>query len=298
MEQFTLSTDSTCDLYLDFMRENRIYCAPLTFTIEEKDGTMTDHLDRFESEAEYIAFYDRLRKGAYSRTTKLNYQAHYDHFLRLAQNGAKDVLHFTISSGLSSTKDIARQAADDIRKLFPDFNVLVVDPLTATVGQGALVTIALQWRDEGKGVKETYDYVLSLRQNIQHFIMADDLNYLCRGGRVSGIGAAIGGLLGVKPMLTFNKEGKLEMLEKNRGLKKTMQSMISKFDKMPLDMNLKMIYIVHTDNPEGARQLREMVVRKTGVEPHVSIMGPVIGSHLGPGGLGFGYFSTKERNAE
>lgn len=297
MEKFTLSTDSTCDLYSDYMRQNRIYCAPLTFTIEEKDGTMIDYLDRFESEAEYVNFYNRLRGGAYSRTSKLNYQAHYEHFLSLAERGAKDVLHFTISSGLSSTKEIARKAADDIRALFSDFNVLVVDPLTATVGQGALVSIALEWRNEGKTARETYDYVLSLRQHIQHFIMADDLNYLCRGGRVSGVSAAIGGLLGVKPMLTFNKEGKLEMLEKNRGLKKSLQSMVAKMDKFPVDMNLKKIYIVHTDNPTGAEQLRKTVVEKCGVEPHVSIMGPVIGSHLGPGGIGFGYLSTKERNA-
>lgn len=296
MEKFTLSTDSTCDLYLDFMRRNRIYCAPLTFTVEEKNGTMTDYLDRFETEAEYVHFYNRLRGGAYSRTSKLNYQAHYEHFLRLAERGAKDVLHFTISSGLSSTKEIARQAADDIRSLFPDFNVLVVDPLTATVGQGALVNIAMEWRDEGKTARETYDYVLSLRQYIQHFIMADDLNYLCRGGRVSGVSAAIGGLLGVKPMLTFNAEGKLEMLEKNRGLKKSLQSMIEKMDKLPVDMNLKRIYIVHTDNPAGVEQLRKMVVEKCGIEPHVSIMGPVIGSHLGPGGIGFGYLSTRKRN--
>lgn len=298
MEKFTLSTDSTCDLYLDFMRQNRIYCAPLTFTIEGNDGKMTDYLDKFETESEYIGFYNRLRGGAYSRTTKLNYQSHYDHFLRLAERGAKDVLHFTISSGLSSTKDIARQAADDIRKLFPDFNVLVVDPLTATVGQGALVTIAGEWRDSGKTARETYDYVLSLRQYIQHFIMADDLNYLCRGGRVSGMSAAIGGLLGIKPMLTFNREGKLEMLEKNRGLKKSLQSMISKMDTLPVDMALKRIYIVHTDNPTGAERLREKVLEKCGIEPHVSVMGPVIGSHLGPGGIGFGYISTKERNAQ
>jgi DegV family protein with EDD domain len=278
------------------MRENKIYCAPLTFTIEEKDGTMTDYLDRFESEAEYVNFYNRLRGGAYSRTSKLNYQSHYEFFTGLAKAGAKDVLHFTISTGLSSTKEIAERAAADVAKLYPAFHVLVVDPLTATVGQGALVIIAKDCRDRGMGISETYDYVLSLRQYIQHFIVADDLDYLRRGGRVSGASAAIGSFLNIKPMLTFNAEGKLEMLEKNRGIKKSLRSMMEKTEKIPIDMNLKAIYIVHTDNYPAAEELRGMIVDKYGIEPHVSVMGPVIGSHLGPNGIGFGYISTQSRS--
>lgn len=296
MEKFTLTTDSTCDLYSDYMRENRIYCAPLTFTIEEKDGTMTDYLDQFESEKEYVDFYNRLRGGAYSRTSKLNYQAHYEFFLKLAEEGAKDVLHFTISTGLSSTKEIAEKAAADIAALYPEFHVMVVDPLTATVGQGALVTIAKDCRNAGMGIVETYEYVLSLRQYIQHFIVADDLNYLRRGGRVSASSAAIGSFLNIKPMLTFNAEGKLEMLEKNRGIKKSLQSLMEKTEKIPIDMDMKAVYIVHTDNYSAAEELRKMVVNKYGIEPHVSIMGPVIGSHLGPNGIGFGYISKKTRN--
>ncbi|MBP5242330.1 MAG: DegV family protein [Clostridia bacterium] len=296
MERFTVSTDSTCDLYADYMREHRIFCAPLTFTVEEKDGTMSDFKDDFQSEADYIAFYNRLRAGAFSHTSKLNYQAHYEHFLKLAQGGAKDVLHFTISSGLSSTKDIAAKAAADIRALYPDFNVMVVDPLTATVGQGALVKIAAQWRDEGKEMAETYNHVTALRPYIQHFIIADDLNYLYRGGRVSAPKAAIGGILGIKPMITFNTEGQVEVLEKNRGMKASLRACIAKFDKMPLDRRYDLVYIVHTDNYPAAEWLRQKVVERFGFEPNVSVMGPVIGSHLGPGGVGFGYFSENLRN--
>ena len=295
-EQFTLTTDSTCDLYAQFLRENNIPCAPLTFTIEEKDGTLTDHLDHFEREEEYLAFYDRLRAGAFSRTSKLNYQAHYDFFIGLAQKGAKDTLHFTISSGLSSTVDIARRAAADVRKEYPDFNVLVVDPLTATVGQGALVEIALNCRNKGWDMQTTYDFIMPLRLKIQHFIVADDLNYLYRGGRVSAPSATIGSLLNVKPMITFNDAGKLEVLEKNRGMKKSIQSMLDKPLKMPIDRNFDMVYIVHTGNFEAAEELRSKFVERYGIQPHVSVMGPVIGSHLGPNGIGFGYLSENLRN--
>lgn len=296
MEKFTLTTDSTCDLYHDFLEKNHIRCIPLAFTIEEKDGTLTTYRDDFRREEEYVAFYNRLRGGALSRTSKLNTQEVYDFFLGLAKEGKKDVIHFTISSGLASSVEIARSAAAEVRKDYPFFRVFAVDPLTATVGQGALVELAAEWRDEGKGAEETYEYILSRRQYIQHFIMADDLDYLRRGGRVSATTAVIGGMLNIKPVLTFNEVGKLEMLEKNRGVKKTFSSFLSKMDALPVDTELKRIYIVHTDNFAAAEELRKMVVEKCGIEPRVSIMGPVIGSHLGPNGVGFGYLSTKERN--
>ena len=89
MHKFILSTDSTCDLYADFIRENDIKFVSLTYTVE-KNGKMTDGLDAFQSYAEYVDFYKQLREGAFSRTSMLNYESHYTHFRKLAEEGAKD----------------------------------------------------------------------------------------------------------------------------------------------------------------------------------------------------------------
>ena len=153
--KFTLSTDSTCDLYASEYAENDIKHVSLTFMVE-KDGKIEDRLDEFTEYRQYVDFYNELRAGAFSRTAMLNYEAHYTHFLKLAKEGAEDVVHFTISSGLSPTKDVAAKAAADVKADYPKFNVYVVDPLTATVGQGALVKIALRCRNEGKTAEETY----------------------------------------------------------------------------------------------------------------------------------------------
>ena len=294
MYQFTLSTDSTCDLYHDFIVENDIKFVSLTFTVE-KNGSIEDRLDAFTEYGQYVDFYNELRAGAYSRTSMLNYESHYSHFLKLAQEGAKDVVHFTISSGLSPTKDVAAKAAEDVKKDYPEFNVLVVDPLTATVGQGALVRMALKCRNEGKSASETYDYVNSLRQHIQHFIVADDLQYLKRGGRISAASAAIGGVLGIKPIISFNKEGKLYAIDKVRGVKKAISFIKSKMEKEGPD-ELGYVFIVHTDNEPVAEELAAYVREKFGIEPYVSIMGPVIGSHVGPNAFALGYISKSERN--
>ena len=293
MYKFTLSTDSTCDLYHDFIVENDIKFVPLTFTME-KDGKMEDHLDNFTEHSQYVDFYNQLRAGGFSRTSMLNYESHYQHFLKMAQEGAEDVVHFTISSGLSPTKTVAAKAAADVKKDYPKFEVYVVDPLTATVGQGALVRIALDWRNAGKTAQETYDYVNSLRLHIQHFVVANDLYYLKRGGRVSGVSAAVGTMLNIKPILTFDSEGKLQVIDKVKGNKKAIAFIKAKMEKEGPDEN-KYVFIVHTDNEPCAKELEEYVKERFGIQPYVSIMGPVIGSHVGPGAFALGYLSKSLR---
>lgn len=294
MYLFTLSTDSTCDLYQDFIAENDIKFVSLTFTVE-KDGTLEDHLDNFTQYQQYVDFYNELRAGGFSRTSMLNYESHYEHFLKLAKEGAEDVVHFTISSGLSPTKDVAAKAAADVKKDFPKFNVYVVDPLTATVGQGALVRQALDCRNAGKTAQETYDYVNSLRLHLQHFVIADDLKYLRRGGRVGAASAAIGSMLNIKPVLTFDNNGKLIVLDKVKGTKKAIAYIKAKMEKEgPADP--VHVFIVHTDNEPAAKELEAYVVERFGIQPHVQIMGPVIGSHLGPNAFALGYFTKSLRN--
>ncbi len=294
MPQFTVSTDSTCDLYADYIAAHDVRLVPLTFVVE-KDGKMETRTDAFTSYGQYVDFYNELRAGAFSRTSMLNYEKHYSHFLALAREGAEDVLHFTISSGLSPTKDVAAKAAEDVRREYPRFHVLVVDPLTATVGQGALVMQAVEWRDMGKNLAETYEYVNSIRLHIQHFIVADDLQYLKKGGRVSAASAAIGGILDIKPIVSFDNEGKLFLLDKVRGARKAISFIKKKLETEGPDEK-GLVYIIHTDNEPCAEELRSYVKERFGIEPHVSIMGPVIGSHVGPGAFALGYISKSLRN--
>lgn len=291
---FTLSTDSTSDLYHDYVEEHDIKFVSLTFNVE-KDGVIDERLDAFTEIGQYAALYDELRAGAFSRTAMLNYDAHYNHFRKLAEEGAEDVVHFTISSGLARTHEVAEEAAAAVKKEFPKFNVIVVDPLTTTVGQGLLVRIACKCRDEGKSAKETADYCNSLRLHIQHFIVADDLQYLKKGGRISAAVAAIGGVLGIKPILSFDKEGKLTPIAKVRGVKKAITFIKEKLEKEgPNELNE--VFIVHTGNEQAAQELYDYVVDRFHFKPHMQWMGPVIGSHVGPDAFALGYISNSERN--
>jgi DegV family protein with EDD domain len=231
---------------------------PLTFTLE-KDGVLEEYYDNFTKEEEYVAFYEKVSSGYFPRTAKLNYDAHVEHFTKLAKAGVKDVLHFMISSGLANTITITTQAAADVKKEYPDFNVYAVDPLTATIGQGALAAIAADCRDKGMTAKDAYEYILGLRQYVQHCIIPSDLFYLKKGGRVSGASAMVGTMLNIKPMLMFDEEGKLKTVEKCKGMKKAFARVIDHMAKAPIDPEKNLAIVVHTNNYKGANELAALI---------------------------------------
>ena len=293
MALFEVSSDSTCDLKKEYIKERNIWFVPLTFTLE-KGGELVEGYDDFQTEEEYVGFYQKVSGGYFPRTAKLNYEAHIQHFTKMAEAGVKEVLHFMISSGLANTITITEQAAKDMQEKYPDFKVYAVDPLTATVGQGMLVGLAADCRDKGMTAADTYAYLMSVRQKIQHCIIPNDLFYLQKGGRVSAVSAVFGTVLNIKPMLSFDMEGKLKVLEKCKGMKKAFARVIEHMQIAPCDEN-GIAIVVHTNNYQGAQELAALVEEKTGVKPQITIMGPVIGAHVGPGSVSCAWLSTKTR---
>ncbi len=293
MALFEVSSDSTCDLKKEYIKERNIWFVPLTFTLE-KGGELVEGYDDFQSEEEYVAFYEKVSGGYFPRTAKLNYDAHIQHFTKMAEAGVKEALHFMISSGLANTITITEQAAKDMQEKYPDFKVYAVDPLTATVGQGMLVRLAADCRDKGMTAQETYEYLTGIRQKIQHCIIPNDLFYLQKGGRVSAMSAVFGTVLNIKPMLSFDMEGKLKVVEKCKGMKKAFMRAVEQMRVAPCDEN-GIAVVVHTNNYQGAKELAALIETQTGVKPQITIMGPVIGAHVGPGSVSCAWLSTKTR---
>ena len=246
---------------------------------------MTEYLDNFTDYSQYVDFFAQLRAKATARTSMLNYESHYNHFRKMAEEGATDVLHFTISSGLASTINVAKQAAADVKKEFPSFNLVPVDSLAATIGQGELVYEAVRLRDAGKTVGEAYAAVTDLPLHFQYVIAANDLFYLQRGGRVSAAAAFVGSALGVKPVLSFTQDGKLSVVDKVRGMKKVIAYALEKMEKFNPVEEGRVIHVVHTDAEKDAQELADKIEERWNFRPEISIMGPVIGAHVGPGAV-------------
>ncbi len=284
MKDFVISSDSTCDLYSDYVKEHDIRIVPLTYTME-KGGRLTESKDAFTDYLQYVDFYRQLREGGFSRTSMLNYDHHFLHFQKLAEEGAENILHFSLSGGLSATAQAAKDAAADVMEEYPDCKIYAVDSYAATIGQGALVKEAVRLRAEGKSAQEAYDAVKNMPFHIQYVIIANDLYYLKKGGRVSAFAAAAGTVLKIKPVLSFTNEGKLTVVEKCKGMKKAFAYALEKMKRFPPVEENRMIWIVHTDAEQEAEELRGMVEQAWGFRPDVTIMGPVIGSHVGPGSV-------------
>ena len=154
--------------------------------------------------------------------------------------------------------------------------------------------LACKLRDEGKSRDEVYDIIQTKKMQVQHFVLVDDLMYLKRGGRIGGPSAVIGTLLAIKPIIEFNKLGKLEIVRKEKGMKKALKSIVDDFDKFKKDEFFD-IAIVHTDNEPVANQLADMLEAKCGKRPEIRIMGPIIGAHVGPNAVAYGFISADER---
>ncbi len=294
MKLFDISTDSTCDLYADEIKENGLYFLPLTYTIEDKQG-IHEYLDNFQSPDEYVAYYNRLREGVISRTSMNNNYVHEEHFRKMAEAGVKNAIHFTISYGLCRTVDVAREAVEVVKKDFPDFNCLCVECNTTTVGQGFLVNIAVDMQKKGKTLQETFDYIESHKSKIQHFIVVDSLTHLMRGGRVSPTSAIVGTMLQVKPILIFNKEGKLVKYKQASGMKRTVLTAVKEFEKYTLNTDYPKFVIAHTDNLPMAEYLADQLKSIYNVETEIRMIGPVIGSHVGPNSVAYIFMSNEDR---
>lgn len=294
MRKFEISTDSTADLYRNEIEKDELFFLPLTFTLTDKD-VITEYKDEFSRPEEYSEYYNKLRSGILSRTSMNNPFVHEEHFRKMAEAGVKEAVHFTISYGLCRTVDVAREAVETVKKDFPDFNCYCVECSTTTIGQLAMVRIAIDMRDKGKTAKETFDYIESVKRKFQHFVIADSLIYLMRGGRISAAKAAIGTVLNVKPIIIFNKEGKLVNYNKGRGMRKSVSAIVEEFKNYTLNKDYPIVYIGHTDNKEMADLLYKELNEKYGLTPEIRMIGPVIGSHLGPNAVAYAFLSNEER---
>ncbi len=293
MKNFEISADSTCDLYKEEAEKLGVFIGRLNFTIEQgKD--LDEYLDDFNSYEEYVDYYNKLRGGAVARTSILNLEAHIELFSKMAESGVKNALHFSQSKGLSPTIDNARKAIEIVKEKYPDINYLAVDTNTTTVGEGILVRLGCKLRDEGKTNSEALEIIEQEKNHVQHFVLVDDLMYLKRGGRIGAVSATFGTLLNIKPIIEFTKEGKLEVVRKEKGLKKALKSIVADFAKFSKSEYFDIV-IVHTDNLELATELQSMIETAYGIKPRIQIMGPIIGAHIGPNAVAYAFISNEER---
>jgi DegV family protein with EDD domain len=208
----------------------------------------------------------------------------------------KDVLYMCLSSMLSKSYDQSVLAKKEAEEAYPGRKVITIDSKSASLGQGLLACYAAKGRDEGKNIDELAEYIEGLIPRLHHWVMADDLHHLRRGGRVSGASAFVGSMLSIKPVLTVLPTGKLEPLHKVRGRNKALELFLEKMDEFQFSPKSQTVFIAHSDVPDFANQLKEMIMAKFGTKNFViNEIGPVIGAHTGYGTIALIYLGEKTR---
>ena len=286
---FVLLTDSSADLSAELVRDLDIQVLPLSFTIHNKNYyNYPDNRDMNPHE-----FYIRLRHGEVATTSAMNVAQYTEVMEPFLQQGL-DVLILAFSSGLSSTYQSSRLAAEELMEKYPQRKIFTVDTLCASMGQGLLVYLAARKRQDGASIEEVRDWTETRKLSICHQFTVDDLHFLKRGGRISGATALMGTMLNIKPVLHVDDTGRLVNIGKARGRQAALKALVDKMEQTAIDPHSQTVFISHGDCPEDAQTLAQMVRERFGVrEIVINYIGPVIGAHSGPGTLALFYIGTE-----
>ncbi|CUH92043.1 DegV domain-containing protein CPE0026 [Herbinix luporum] len=278
MKEFIITTDTTCDLPIEYIEEHNIKVLPLYYSFDNTVYGDKINLDIKE-------FYDKMRSGNMPTTMAVNPDTARNIFLNLANEGY-DILHIAFSSPLSGSCSVAETVARDLMEERPGIKIKVIDSLCASLGEGLLVHKAVMMKKAGKSMDEIVSWLEDNKLNLCHIFTVDDLHHLRRGGRISKTTAIIGSLINVKPILHVNNEGRLVPLNNVRGRKKALISLVDLMEKRieGFENENDIVFISHGDCLEDANYLASMIKQRLGIENFlINYVSPTIGSHSGPG---------------
>lgn len=289
MREIIISTETNTDLPQEFIEKNGILVIPHYYNVEDKV---------YGEEGNTITvkeFYDEMRAGKKVGTAASNPAVILERFTQMAKEG-KDILHISFSSALSGGYQNVVNGAAEVMEEYPDCKIIVVDTLSASLGEGLMIQLALNRIAEGKDIESIADEVKKLSKNLSVLFTVDNLEYLYRGGRLSKTSAVLGTVINLKPILHVNDEGKLVALAKVRGRKKSMTTMLDTMEANLGSFRDKQMFIgiIHGDCEADALSLKAMIEKRFGYTDFmIAPIGPSIGAHSGPGTLGLIYLADK-----
>jgi DegV family protein with EDD domain len=289
MNDYIIVSDATLDLPVNIINKFDIKVIPMGLEI---DNIAYSH-DPEERELSIEDFYAKLKAGAVSHTTQITPVVFTDFFTEILSKGL-DILYIAFSSGLSGTFSAAQLVMEDLKEEFPDRRIYCVDSLCASVGEGLLVYQAALKRQEGLNLEDLKAWVEENKTASRHWFTVKDLFYLKRGGRITSIEAFVGTALKIRPILSTDAQGKLVVLSKVRGSRAELDFMVTKMETEGTDLSNQTVFIGHGDDLEQAQEL-EKVIRSRNLVKDVVIskIGPIIGTHTGPGMLALVYMGKK-----
>ena len=283
---YILMSDSTCDLPPELYSQMGVKIMKLTFEI--------DGVAHHDGDLDYHEFYERMRKGAPTKTSQISPSQAETAFEKVLAEG-NDILYLCFSSGLSGSFNSACIARDNLLEKYPDRKIVCVDSLCASTGEGLLLYKAWEKKKEGMGLEELARWLEDNKLHLCHLFTVDDLVYLQRGGRISKATAVAGAVLGIKPILHVDDEGRLVSIGKVRGRKQSLNKLIELMEERVKGYDNPVVAICQGDCWGDADYVADLARKKLGqnIKVIISYTGSVIGAHSGPGTLAFFFMGDK-----
>lgn len=276
MNEFVIVSDSTVDLPKEYLQSKQVPIISLSYIM---DGVTYEEMDGLS----HKEFFEKLRAGSLPTTSQINPEQAREALEPFAKEG-KDILYIGFSSGLSGSYNSVRMAAEDLKEEYPDINIIAIDSLCACMGEGLLLYKALELKEHGMSMEEIAKWVEANKLHICHNVTVDDLNHLHRGGRISKTTAVVGSMIKIKPIIHMSDEGKLVVIGKERGRKKSLVSIVDRMEKQMQGYDNDIVMITHGDCIEDAEFVKKQVEERFGIHNVMTNgIGSVIGSHTGAG---------------
>lgn len=276
MNEFVIVSDSTVDLPKEYLKKKQVPIISLSYVM---DGVTYEEMNGLS----HKEFFEKLRAGSLPTTSQINPEQAREALEPFAKEG-KDILYIGFSSGLSGSYNSVRMAAEELREEYSEIEIIAIDSLCACMGEGLLLHKALQLKEQGLAMKEIADWVEQNKLHICHNVTVDDLNHLHRGGRISKTTAVVGSMIKIKPIIHMSDEGKLVVIGKERGRKKSLISIVDRMEKQMQGYENDIVMITHGDCIEDAEFVKKQIEERFGIHNvMINGIGSVIGSHTGAG---------------
>lgn len=295
MSDYVISCCSTADLSKEHFEKIDVHYCCFHY---EMDGVQ--YSDDLGQSMDFDVFYQRMTDGAMTKTSQINADEYEEYFTQFLSQG-KDIIHLTLSSGISGTFNSANLAKALLEDKYPDRKIYVIDSLAASSGYGLLIDHLAGMRDSGATIDELAAWVEEHKLNLNHWFFSSDLTFFIRGGRISKAAGAVGTVLNICPLMNVDFEGRLIPRYKIRTKKKVIQAIVDKMAEQAeggTDYSGK-CFISHSACEEDAKAVAALVEERfPNLNGRVLInsIGTTIGSHTGPGTVALFFWGQKRED--
>ncbi len=295
MSEYILSCCSTADLSKEHFESRNIEYICFHYKLNG-----VDYPDDLGQSIPFEEFYKRMDSGEDTQTSQINVTEYLEYFTKFLSKG-KDILHLTLSSGISGSYNSAINAAKIAKERFPERKIYVIDSLAASSGYGLLMDKLADLRDGGMDIEELKNWAEENKLNLHHWFFSSDLKFFIKGGRVSKTSGTIGTILGICPLLNVDKEGHLIARAKIRSKKKVIQEIVKRMEENAeggLSYSGK-CYICQSACLDDANEVAKLVeerFKNLNGNVMINYIGTTIGSHTGPGTVALFFWGKKRED--